>query len=201
MSLKPTTLYLSAGLLLGSACLWAQGPLPGDVVVTRTLQSLLGNAPTWAKFITDSAKWPALWATLGVALLVASLHRDWRITSTPAVALPLAYLLDIVLRAFLFAPRPLPDLIAVAAQSSSSGLPSTLGLVYGALFGVGLVDVSKLNMLGRAAFILSILLILAGASARIVLGGHWPSQMMASMLAGIALSGGVNTAFHSWFGK
>jgi membrane-associated phospholipid phosphatase len=200
MDMKQTTLYLSAGLLLGFACLWVQGPLPGDVGLTRALQSLLGEAPFWAEFITDSAKMPAIWATLGAALLVASLHRDWRIACTPALALLLARIVDVLLRAVLFAPRPRSDLVAVAAHSESSGFPSTLGLIYGALFGVGLVVAPKRNALSRAASLLSLVFILAGASARIVLGGHWASQIMASILLGVALATGVYAALKAWSG-
>jgi membrane-associated phospholipid phosphatase len=198
MDLKQTTLYLSAGLSLGFACLWVQGPLPGDVVLTRTLQSMWGDSPSWAESITGTAKGPAIWATLGAVLLVASLHRDWRITSTPALALLLARIVDVSLRAVLFAPRPGSDLVAVAAQSASSGLPSTLGLFYGALFGVGLCVIPQRNVLSRAAFLLSILAIVAGASARIVLGGHWASQIMASVLLGVALAAGVYAILKAW---
>jgi membrane-associated phospholipid phosphatase len=199
MDLKQTTLYLSAGLLLGSACVWVQGPLPGDVGVTRALQSLWGDAPSWAKFVTDSAKGLALWATLGAALLVASLYRNWRIVCTPVLALLLVKILDASLRALLFAPRPTSDLVAVASQSTSSGLPSTLGLVYGALFGVGLCITPRCDAaLSRVAFLLSIVFILAGVGARIVLGGHWPSQIIASILLGIALAAGVYAALSRW---
>lgn len=70
MDLKQTVLYLSAGLLLGCACLAVQGPLPGDVSVARALQSMLGSGPSWAKFVTHSAKAPGLVFVSGVDLFI-----------------------------------------------------------------------------------------------------------------------------------
>jgi len=72
----------------------------------------------------------------------------------------------------------------VVSASSSSGLPSTFGLVYGSIFGVVVLGQAS----GRLAFPLRALacaLIIAGGAARVVLGGHWTSQMLASVLLGL----------------
>lgn len=198
---RMTVLYLFTGLITGGACLIVQGPLPGDVAVTRLLQSVLGCTKSWAEFLTESAKLPGLWATLGVAVIVASLNRNWRIACTPVIALIFVQLLDVCLRAMLFAPRPTSDLVIVAVLSKSSGLPSTFGLVYGALFGISLCAANKRSSLSIVAATLSMLLILVGSSARIALGGHWTSQIIASILVGISFAAGGNLALNAIFNR
>jgi membrane-associated phospholipid phosphatase len=88
----------------------------------------------------------------------------------------------------LFVPRPFEPLVAVAAPSSSSGLPSTFGLVYGAVFGVALLAGAGAGASGAWAALparfLAAAAITAGSAARVVLGGHWPSQMLASLALG-----------------
>jgi membrane-associated phospholipid phosphatase len=169
--------------LAGAANLWLQGPLPGEAEVTLAWQEALGARPVWAGWLTATAKTPLLWGTLVVAALLA-----WRVAGRrAALAVPLAYAFafaaDKALRAVLFAPRPDPALVAVADPSASSGLPSTLGLVFGAIFGAALLARGS----NGARFIAGALLA-AGVAARIVLGGHWPSQMLASTALGLLLA-------------
>jgi membrane-associated phospholipid phosphatase len=178
----PALLALAA-LAIGGASAVVQGPLPGDVELTRGLQALLGAGPDWAMWLTETAKAPLLWGTLALAAVLAWRGAAWR----GALAVPLAYAgafaADKALRAVLFVPRPDPDLVAVAAPSGSSGMPSTFGLVYGALFGVALL--ARGDMPGR---LIAGALLIAGIIARIVPGGHWPSQMLASTALGLLLA-------------
>lgn len=176
--------------LSGTANLWLQGPLPGEVEVTLALQESLGARPGWAGWLTATAKAPMVWGTLVVAAVLA-----WRVAGVRgALAVPLAYAFafaaDLALRAVLFVPRPDPALVAVADPSASSGLPSTFGLVYGALFGATLLTGSG----GPRAFparLAAAVLLVSGMAARIVLGGHWPSQMLASAALGLVLAAGA----------
>ncbi|MEX2480062.1 MAG: phosphatase PAP2 family protein [Gammaproteobacteria bacterium] len=192
-------LYAVPGLLLGGICLAMQGPLPGDVALTRLLQDIFGTTPAWAEMLTTTAKMPGLWATLVVASILDGLRSGWRGALAPPLALALAYVVDGVARLLMFAPRPAAELVAVAAPSASSGLPSTFGLVYGALFGAVLcVRPRGRTALGLAAA-MSVLL-LAGASARMVLGGHWGSQVAASLLLGVALAGAAQILVERWCG-
>lgn len=173
-----------AALAVTAVCLIAQGPVPGDVAVTQVLQSLFGDAPRWAAWLTDTAKPPMVIATVGVGAGLAWLVGGWRPTFAISLAFGLGWLTDKGLRAVIFAPRPPAELVAVASASSSSGLPSTFGLVYGSIFGV----VVFVKASGRSAFPLRALacaLIIAGGAARVVLGGHWTSQMLASVLLGL----------------
>jgi hypothetical protein len=87
-----------------------------------------------------------------------------------------------------FAPKPATELVAVAAPSGSSGLPSTFGLVYAGLFGAALLASGRGGASGAAAPAVAGLLVTAGSCARIVLGGHWTSQLLASLSLGLALA-------------
>lgn len=178
-------------LAVGGACLAVQGPVLGDVGVTRILQSLFGNAPRWAHWLTDTAKPPMVIATMGVGAGLAWLAAGWRSALSVPLAFGFAWLIDKGLRAVIFAPRPSTELVAVASASSSSGLPSTFGLVYGSIFGVVVfAAASGRSALGLRAVALTLLII--GAAARVVLGGHWTSQMLTSVLLGLLAAGAAS---------
>lgn len=178
---------LVGGLALGVACLWSQGPLPGDLAVTRALQAGLGATPNWAEFVTATAKSPRVWLTLLLAAALAFLCGGWRGAAVPALAFAGVKILDALLRALAYAPKPSAELVSVASSSASSGFPSTFGLVYGALFGAVLFTTEGRRDVRIFAIAASVALLIVGASARIVLGGHWASQMLASVLLAFSL--------------
>jgi hypothetical protein len=169
-------------MVLGAACLLAQGPLPGDVGVTRLLQSLAGGSPAWAELLTHSAKSPGVWLTLCIALGLGYARGGWWGAAAPPLALLVAHLVNALLRALIFAPKPSPELVAVATASSASGIPSTFALVYGALFGAVIFARAERNLVSTSAAVLSGGLIVLGTCARLILGGHWTSQILASLL-------------------
>lgn len=177
---------LAASVVLGGACLIAQGPLPGDVAVTRLLQEVSGGAAGWARLLTASARTPALWLTLLVATGLAFVRGGVRAAVVPSLSLPIALIADRALRALVFAPRPDAALVRVDAAGAGSGLPSTFALVYGALFGAVVLARLRVDTLPRAWATLapsaSAGLIAAGCGARVVLGGHWTSQVLASLV-------------------
>jgi membrane-associated phospholipid phosphatase len=187
MRIRPAFALALAAAAIGAANLALQGPLPGDVGVTRALQGLLGAEPAWATWLTGTAKAPLLWVTLLIAAVLAgwgaSRSNRWERMAAVPLAYGLAFVADKGLRAILFAPRPDAALVAVADPAASSGLPSTFGLVYGAMFGVALL--ARGDRRGR---VIAGALLAAGLCARIVLGGHWPSQMLASAALGLLLA-------------
>lgn len=168
----------------GGAGLLLQGPLPGDVALTQGLQSALGAAPFWAHWLTATAKPLLLPVTVMVAAGFAWVAAGWRGAVGAPIAWGLAFALDKLLRAIVFMPRPDPQLVAVAEASASSGLPSTFGLIYGALFGLALLARGG-GTRGRPVRLMALALLIAGMAGRIVLGGHWPSQMLASAALGL----------------
>ena len=182
-------LLLAAITLLTGAASWASGgALPGDVALTQGLQAALGSAPPWAFALTRSAVWPLAGATVVLAAMLGWWLRGVSGSAAVLAAYGLALAADQALRAVLFVPRPDPALVAVAAPSASSGLPSTFGLVYGALFGLALQADATSARTTLPARMIAASAIITGAAARIVLGGHWPSQMIASLCAGALLA-------------
>ena len=178
------TLTLLA-LVLGAACLAVLGPLPGDVAVTLALQSAFGDSPQWAEWLTDTAKPSLVVATMVICAGLAWLVADWRAALAVPLAFGLGWLIDKAARLLIFAPRPADDIVEVASASSSSGLPSTFGLVFGGVFGVVVMARAKRRKTALL-HVLAAFLIIMGAAARVVLGGHWPSQMLVSILLGLA---------------
>jgi membrane-associated phospholipid phosphatase len=60
--------------------------------------------------------------------------------------------------------------------------------VYGALFGSAILSSGRHGAVPALAAWASGALVAAGACARIVLAGHWPSQVLASLLVAFALA-------------
>ena len=197
-SLPLLAIVASVTLVTFLMALVAGGPLPGDLSITLWMQAQLGNRPPWAQLVTDGATMPGVLATIGlVAVLVVGLIGRKAIFWV-AMAFGFARLTDWLLRASIMIPRPSPDLVAVASPSSSSSLPSTLGLVYGALYGVLFFSALMSDKGWRHAVAgLSAVMLMLGGIARVVLGGHWASQMVASLLLGVLLAGGAQIVV-SW---
>lgn len=185
--MTPVLVLSGVALVLGGWNLAAQGPVGPDLALTRLFQSVLGAQPGWAETLTASAKAPGLWATLSVGVLLAILRGQLRFGLAVPLAYGLAWLADKGLRALIHSPKPEADLVAVASVSTASGLPSTFGLVYGAVFGAALLAPGGALSLRTPALIAGAF-ILSGLTARLVLGGHWASQLVASAALGMVLA-------------
>lgn len=177
-----TAALLVAACVIGTASMLVQGPLPGDVPLTRWLQAVSGSRPEWATWLSNTAKMPAVLGVLALACGMAWVQHGRAAVLLPAVAYLGAQGVNLALRALIFVPRPDATLVQVAAASADSGLPSTFALVYAAVFGVMLTNVERDKPAHFALAALAAGLILAGCLGRIVLGGHWPSQLAASAL-------------------
>jgi hypothetical protein len=191
--LRTSGLLLAAGLVLGAAILIAQGPLPGDVALTRGLQAVFGAQPGWAEALTATARFPAVWAVVAAAMVLAYVRGGWVAAAAVPAAFGLAFAATELWRLVIFAPRPTPGLVAVAAPSSSSGLPSTFAFYYGALGGAVLLARGRpgtgAGAWPAAAAGIAAAALIAGCAARVVLGGHWISQMAASVAFAAGLAG------------
>lgn len=185
--MKKAALVVLLALVLGLALILMQAPLPGDAAITIALQQAFGAEPAGALWLTGSAKAPLLWGTLALASALAWFVAGSRLALAVPLAYGLAFIADKALRAVIFVPRPAEALVAVAEPAASSGLPSTFGLVYAAMFGVALLAPRTLHR-ARLARLAAAGLLVFGCAARVVLGAHWPSQMAASAMLGLALA-------------
>jgi membrane-associated phospholipid phosphatase len=84
-------------------------------------------------------------------------------------------------------PRPSPALIHVFGHPPGFAFPSIFGLLYAATFGyIALLALAQLRAtLAVAIAVVSLLILLIGACARIVLGAHWPSDLWVAFLIGL----------------
>lgn len=183
-------LLTALSLGLGVASLLAQGPVPGDVAITGALQRAFADTSGLMLQVTATAKTPALAATTLVACALTGAALGPRYALCPVIALGAAFALDALTRAGLFAPRPDPSLVSVVETATSSGLPSTFGLVYGALFACPWWGRRGSAATWTVRAVTGIILAV-GILARVVPGGHWPSQLVASMALGALLAVGA----------
>jgi membrane-associated phospholipid phosphatase len=183
------------GLVLGLGLLAAKFPvLPGDVALARLMQTVVGESTGWAYTITNTAKAP--WAYVLVALTAGigwRLRGPWT-AGAAIIACLLAHGFDRLLKPLIGRPRPSPELIEVAGSTAGFSCPSTFALVYAATF--ALVYAATFGFLlcvlcrqprsgwRNAGLVCCALALLLGASARVVLGGHWPSDLLISFLLG-----------------
>ncbi len=175
------------GLVLFLGLLAAKFPvLPGDVSLARLGRSLAGESTAWAHTITNTAKAP--WAYLLVALTAAvtwRLRGPW-LAGAAVIVYLLAHGLDRLLKPLIGRPRPSAELIEVPGPTAGFSCPSTFALVYAATFGFLLCVLCQQPRSGwrNAGLVCCALALLLGASARVILGGHWPSDLLFSYLLG-----------------
>jgi membrane-associated phospholipid phosphatase len=172
---------------------------PGDVALARFVQFLVPGSG-WAKWVTDTAKVPGRFVLLAISLLVAWFLGRWRGVILAAISFGAMLGLERLLKAIIDRPRPTPDLIEVLGKSEGSSFPSTFALVYAATFGfialLSLASYRGSKSTRFSIFAVCCLILLVGMVARIVLGAHWPSDMLVSYL----ISGLFSALLIYWFG-
>jgi len=86
-------------------------------------------------------------------------------------------------------PRPTSELINVVGHPKGYSFPSIFGLIYGATFGyAGVLALVRLRGVARTLVcVIALFFLLAGIDARVVLGAHWPSDLLASYMFALTL--------------
>jgi membrane-associated phospholipid phosphatase len=161
--------------------------LPGDVYATRFLQSVAPADNYWAEAITTSARIPWNFLLLAVTVLLSWLIGSWRAAVFATVCFGTLSLFGPWLQGEIARPRPSPSLVRVVGAPSGYSFPSIFALTYAATVGY-LAILAWRARDGWARWIVVLfcaLLLFAGGSARVVLGAHWPSDVMASYLIGL----------------
>jgi undecaprenyl-diphosphatase len=159
---------------------------PMDAEVARWLQNLDRSQHTWAKVLTDGAKEPWVYGWLGLAVVLGWRAVSWRMILVVPAAYGLVLALDHWLKPLLARPRPGGFGLRIFGSLTGYSCPSTFALTFavtvGTLFWVYLKYQS-----GRERWVgagVAFCLLVAGGAARVVLGAHWPSDVLLSYAAG-----------------
>lgn len=181
----PLVLLLVPALLLSSVAA-GSGVLPGDVLVTKLMQSLPAELG-WLFVTVNEAgtSQNGMLLTLGFTVMLV-LGRQ-----LPAALLVLATMparhLSGRLKALLDSPRPSAELVRITEHASGLGFPSghVLGatLLYGALFYLAPRVVPQRGMRLAVQTVALVMIVLTGVS-RVYVGAHWPSDVLGGYLWG-----------------
>jgi undecaprenyl-diphosphatase len=182
---KVWTVLLVLAVVLSAAARYAPY-FPGDVALTRLVQSLTPASTGWAQWISSTGKSP--WCFI---LLAMTAVLSLRIAGILGALLALASFTGMELLGQYLGPlvarsRPAPDLVRVAQQLSGYSFPSIHALVYASTFGF-LAILFTVKTSGPLRFIMVIIsgaALLTGFAARLALGAHWPSDLLLSSLIG-----------------
>ncbi len=163
-------------------------PWPGDVPLARAIQALLLAGPGWAQWLSHTAEAPREFVVLAIVIALGAWWVNARGGLLAIASFVGMWILDKLLRLVIFKPRPDPSLIhVVGGHPPGSSFPSTFALIYGATFGyLALLGAARARGGTRvAALTIGIVLLVAGFGARVVLGAHWPSEVVVSYLVAL----------------
>lgn len=168
-----------------------------DVLITRTLQGFFEDRIYWAEILNISIRYPFVIGVILITVILGIGRWGLKVSLTQiSLSYLAAHLLNMVLKKYVYVYKPDLDLVEVAAYSSASGWPATFILVYGAIWGCFLFDQKSLekrpfrylNLTG----VLALITLILSVCASILLGGNWPTQILASLFMGIYISVGVS---------
>ncbi len=161
--------------------------LPGDVILTRLVQSVLPESKRWAQLVSAIAEMPWVLILIAAAFFFSWLIAGWRAALLSVAGFIGLWLLGKGLGPIIAQPRPSPELVQVTGSPSGSAFPSIFALSYVSTVGF-LAVLSAVKTSGKLRWvILSVcaFLLLIGWIARVVLGAHWPSDVAISYLIGL----------------
>ena len=161
--------------------------LPGDVTVTRLIQSLLPESKRWALALSSTAGMPWVLALIAIAFCLSWIIAGWRAALLSLVAFAGLALLGKILGPVIAQPRPSPELVQVTGTLSGSAFPSIFAFNYIATVGfvAVLAAMKGWGKLRWALLAVCIALLVAGWIARVAPAAHWPSDVALSYLIGI----------------
>jgi membrane-associated phospholipid phosphatase len=187
---RPWWIWLGLGALLVLGFIGAASfnRFPGDLLTTRALQNLFSGKTQWAQWVTASAKAPWSYALLALSVIISWRWGGIRLAVAALGCFLLMHLLDQTLKPSIGRPRPQPEWVHVAGSSAGNSCPSTFALIHagtlGWIGGILLQPVVR-RRIGMTMVAGVVVIFAVGMSARVVLGGHWPSDMVLSYGLGL----------------
>ncbi len=160
---------------------------PGDVVLSRFVQSLVPKSMRWAQWISLTATFPWSLFLLAATFALSWAIAGWRVAMLSLFSFAGMWALGAWLNPAMARPRPSPELVHVVGTPTGYSFPSNFALTYASTFGflaiLALVRTSGKSRMGL--LILGSVLLVIGGVARIALGAHWPSDIAISYFLGL----------------
>ncbi len=173
--------------VLLTACLKYFPYLPGDVIITRLIQSALPESKHWAQVMSSTAEMPWVLGLIGITFVLSWVIAGWRASLLSIVSFMGLWLLGKWLGPAIAQPRPSAELVQVTGSLPGSAFPSIFAFNYVATVGF-LAVLAAVKASGKLRWIIFIVcssLLILGWVARVELAAHWPSDVGISYLIGL----------------
>ena len=177
--LFPFLLAAVVTILIGFG-VWMEPYFAGDLETARAIQAAAPAPGWWATPISRLAPAPAKYVVMVVALVLSFVVAGWRGLLITGAFIALEQYGAEYTKSIFRRPRPSRELINVVGSPTGYTFPSTTITFFSVTFGaVAVLAAMRRKAPGRWPILIGASVMLAlGCLARVVLGAHWPSDVV-----------------------